>query len=74
MGNKRVVIDFKKCSPQVCAPDSGICPACSVCTHKLLVQEDPNDAPMLISERMCVGCGDCVLLCPCGALTMGSNG
>jgi ATP-binding cassette subfamily E protein 1 len=73
MANKRAIVEFKKCNPRVCAPTTGICPAVKTCKHKLLVQESPHDAPMLISERMCVGCGDCAKPCPCGAIVIRSG-
>jgi Fe-S-cluster-containing hydrogenase component 2 len=36
----------------------------------LLIQEDPFEEPMLLSAKMCVGCGDCVKVCPFGAINI----
>ena len=45
-----------------------VCAAARSCTHKLLEQEDLQEPPMLLSMRMCVGCGSCVAACPFGAI------
>lgn len=74
MGKKRLVVEFKKCEPRKCNPEAGVCRACAACNKKLLIQESADEAPMLVSERMCVGCGDCVHVCPCGALRVGVDG
>ena len=61
-------VDFKTCDPAECDQKGGTCPASKTCTHKLLLQEAPGEGPMLISMKMCVGCGDCVKACPLGAI------
>ncbi|MEW5816894.1 MAG: 4Fe-4S binding protein [Spirochaetota bacterium] len=63
-------IDFKKCDPSSCNGDEGKCIALQVCTHRLLIQEEPFEAPMLLSAKMCVGCGDCVKVCPLNAISI----
>lgn len=73
MGGKRIVIEFKLCDPRACAPHAGTCAACKACKLKLLIQEAPLEPPMLVSQRMCVGCGECVKECPRGALVVGSG-
>jgi ATP-binding cassette subfamily E protein 1 len=68
MGNKWASVDFALCHPSECDQECGLCQAATVCTHKLLLQEEPYEEPMLISAKMCVGCGDCVKACPLGAI------
>ena len=60
-------IDFNLCDPASC-DGGGRCAASVRCTRKLLEQEEPYEAPMLISKRLCVGCGNCVASCPCDAI------
>jgi translation initiation factor RLI1 len=66
--NKYVTIDFEKCDPMVCDPQNGLCHAALACKRKLLVQEEPWESPMLLSIKMCVGCGTCVPACPLAAV------
>jgi len=66
--NKYVTIDFEKCNPLACDSQNGLCQAARACKRKLLVQEEPWESPMLLSIKMCVGCGTCVTACPLGAL------
>jgi translation initiation factor RLI1 len=61
-------IDFVLCNPSECNQQCGLCQASTACSHKLLLQEEPYEEPMLISAKMCVGCGDCVTACPLGAI------
>ncbi len=67
---KYATIDFTLCDPQRHDPENGICLGVEACKHKLLEQEGPFEGPMLISASMCVGCGDCVTVCPCGAISI----
>lgn len=66
--NKYANIDFGKCDPMTCDGNQGICAAARACTHKLLEQEEPMEPPMLLSIKMCVGCGTCVTACPLSAI------
>lgn len=59
--NKWSQVDFEKCEPFVCDSINGICRAIKVCPKDLLIQEEPGDFPMLISQVSCVGCGFCVV-------------
>jgi len=66
--NKYATIDFDKCEPSRCDPVNGLCEAARACKRKLLVQEEAGEAPLLLSEKMCVGCGTCVAACPSSAI------
>ncbi len=67
---KYAIIDFSLCRPEECNGGKGLCPAVPSCKHKLLEQEDSGDAPVLFSTTMCVGCGDCAVACPFGAINI----
>lgn len=69
-GGKWVNVDFERCQPSTCDPGAGTCPAVSACGRKILIQEDPGEEPMLISMKLCVGCGDCVRACSLNALAI----
>jgi translation initiation factor RLI1 len=71
--NKYACIDFDKCLPSECGDRSGTCAAALACTRKVLEQEDPADSPVLLSMRLCVGCGDCVRACSIGAIEIKSG-
>ena len=71
--NKYCVVDFTICDPTRHDPETGICIAMAACTRNILEQEDPFDAPFLISNAMCTGCGKCVSACPIDALSV-NNG
>jgi len=66
--NKYANIDFEKCDPLACDSKNGLCEAARSCSRKLLEQEEPWESPMLLSIKMCVGCGTCVSACPLGAI------
>jgi len=70
---KNAYVDLVKCDPLKCDPEQGICQAAKNCTHKILEQEDPFEPPMLLSEFMCVGCGDCIDDCPFHAIRIRSG-
>ncbi len=67
---KYCVIDFDKCSPEAHDVAHGLCDAAKVCTRKLIEQEDPFDAPVLMSKTMCTGCGKCASACPLHAVNI----
>lgn len=70
LGTKYAVINHQVCEPDICNPHQGVCKAAQVCSHDLLMQEEPGDPPMLYSTKMCVGCGDCVPECPLKAINI----
>ncbi len=61
-------VDFERCRPAECGDRTGKCAAVSACTHRLLEQEEENESPMLLSIKMCVGCGDCARVCSLSAI------
>lgn len=67
MPQPKVVLDYQRCDPN-CSED-GICPASLVCERKVLTQEGPDELPDLHPAR-CLGCVDCLPLCPIGALQL----
>ncbi len=64
LGSKYLKINYDACRPYKCDSNRGLCKAVSACPHDILIQEEPGDPPMLLSAKMCVGCGDCVAKCP----------
>lgn len=73
--NKWARVDYERCNPLECAKfdGSGTCTAAQACTHGLLEQEDPTESPMLLSVKMCVGCGKCVQVCPFSAIEIAAG-
>jgi len=70
---KNAIIDLSKCEPGKCSPDKGKCLAAVDCKKKILEQEEKYEPPMLMSESMCTGCGDCVNSCPLNAIRISSG-
>ncbi len=66
--NKYAIIDFNRCNPFVCNGGSGECKAVLSCSHKILLQEEPFESPLLLSMKLCVGCGDCIPACDLKAI------
>lgn len=67
-------VNYEKCDPKKCNPKDGICVAAQACTHDILEQEEQFEIPMHLSREMCVGCGDCVNICPLNAIKIISGG
>ena len=64
---KMAVIDYSKCNPKEC--EGGICKVVQECPKKLLRQEEPYEMPDIF-PNMCVGCAQCITVCPLGAVKM----
>ena len=62
------MIDYDRCSPRVCDPEKGICPAVSACEHKVLKQIDGPFEPPMVFMDLCMGCWDCLEACPLEAV------
>jgi ATP-binding cassette subfamily E protein 1 len=71
--NKHCVVDFSLCSPEHHDPETGLCVAAGACEKRVLEQEDPFQAPFLMSNVMCSGCGKCAAACPLDALSVESG-
>jgi translation initiation factor RLI1 len=71
--NKYANVDFNRCKPSICDAVNGTCPASKECDKNLLEQEEPFDAPFLLSSRMCVACSHCVRACPLTAISIESG-
>jgi ferredoxin len=65
---KWVEVNFLVCEPKKYDPKHGICKAVEECKHDILEQEEPFEVPMHFSREMCIGCGDCVKVCPLNAV------
>lgn len=65
---KWVTVRYDLCLPASCDPKAGACRAASACTHRVLIQEGPFDAPLLLYRDLCVGCADCARACPLEAI------
>ncbi|RKY00244.1 MAG: hypothetical protein DRP54_05850 [Spirochaetes bacterium] len=66
--NKWSRVNFDKCNPFECDPANGVYRAAQECSKELLIQEDPGDLPILVSQALCKGCGICVVACPLKAI------
>ncbi|WP_028324623.1 hypothetical protein [Desulfatirhabdium butyrativorans] len=62
------MVDYDKCRPGDCNPETGRCAAAKACTHKVFKQIDgPFEQPMIFQD-MCMGCWDCIAACPLDAV------
>ncbi|MBN1850825.1 MAG: 4Fe-4S binding protein [Deltaproteobacteria bacterium] len=64
------MVDYAKCNPKQCDPETGKCPAVKACTHKVLTQIDGAFEPPVVFQDMCMGCWDCIEACPLEAIEM----
>jgi formate hydrogenlyase subunit 6/NADH:ubiquinone oxidoreductase subunit I len=67
MPQPRVLLDYQRCDPW-CSED-GVCPAVLVCEKKVLRQEVVGEPPEIYTSR-CLGCVDCLTVCPNDALQL----
>jgi len=65
MPQPRIAIDYQACDPSSC--EEGICASAQVCQRKVLRQEKPGELPD-IYPNLCLGCVDCISICPKNAL------
>jgi ATP-binding cassette subfamily E protein 1 len=64
------LVDYSLCNPETCNPAEGRCASAAACTHKVLKQIDgPFEQPMVFQD-MCMGCWDCIEVCPLGAVSI----
>lgn len=56
-------VDFRQC--EVCES----CDAVGSCSTRAVLRIDP-DEPAAIDQALCHGCGDCVIACSFGAITI----
>jgi len=67
---KFAMVDYDRCDPEQCDPDTGLCPAAKACTYKVLKQLDgPFEEPMVFQDQ-CLGCWDCMEACPLDAISI----
>jgi ATP-binding cassette subfamily E protein 1 len=62
------MIDYDKCSPERCAPDTGDCPAVATCPQKVIKQIDGAFEPPMVFQDLCMGCWECLEACPFEAI------
>lgn len=65
MPKTQVLLDYSLCDPSHC--EGGICAAAQVCERKVLRQDKPGEMPDLY-PNLCLGCNDCIPVCPQGAI------
>ena len=64
------VVDYDRCNPKECDPETGECPAVPACTHKVLTQMDGTFEQPVVFYDSCMGCWDCIEACPLDAIKM----
>ncbi len=63
------IIDYQKCNPKECDPETGKCLAAKVCTHKVIQQIDGAFEQPALFHELCMGCWDCIEACPLDAIS-----
>ena len=64
------MVDYETCNPEKCDPENGICAAANACTYKVMKQIDGAFESPLVFQDMCMGCWDCIEVCPLGAVSV----
>lgn len=67
MAGRVAMVVYDKCQVENC--DNGICAAVAACPRKLLIQQEPYEAP-ISRQSICRACSKCVKACPFGAIKM----
>ncbi|SPD71935.1 conserved hypothetical protein [uncultured Desulfobacterium sp.] len=61
-------INYDLCNPNICNPEEGRCAAVQACDHKVIKQMDGAYEQPIIFQDMCMGCWDCIEVCPLEAV------
>jgi len=64
------LVNYKKCVPERCNAEKGICLAAQACTHKVMKQIDGAFEQPMVFQDMCLGCWDCIEACPLKAVSV----
>ncbi|RLC29709.1 MAG: ferredoxin [Deltaproteobacteria bacterium] len=64
------LVNYDKCDPGKCNPETGSCAAVKACSNKVIKQIDGAFEPPAVFQDMCMGCWDCVEACPLDAIEM----
>ena len=64
------MVDYDRCAPGECDPETGVCAAGSACSHKVLKQIDGTFEPPMVFQDLCMACWDCMEACPLDAIEM----
>ena len=67
MPRKSVLLNYRLCEPDQCR--DGVCAAVEACSRKVLKQSEAYQLPDYL-PGMCLGCADCVPVCPRKALVL----
>jgi translation initiation factor RLI1 len=62
------MVDYEKCNPLKCDPEKGSCASATACTHKVLKQIDGVFEQPMVFMDLCMGCWDCIEVCPLKAV------
>ena len=64
------MVDYGTCNPKECNPEKGKCASALACTQKVIKQIDGVFEPPIVFQDMCMGCWDCIEVCPLHAIRM----